>query len=1143
MKRIYLLLCTLLLSLSALAQTTPWATTTVTSQTRKLSGFNQLRWLWGGTILFSFPDTLATYIQKKDSTLYLTPYSLFHGRNTWYKKNVFEDSILSNTVLISNGPIKVTGTNGVSAWSALFNSAEISGNLQVDNIIYANNAVNSPMFHTPKTPGNGFDGPEYDITNNNNSNFLILTAPTISGSNKSQTFQNKGGVIALTSDTAGIQNQISGKRDTIGGTLGAKLNFKAKGDAIILTDAATTASSTTVTSALAHFTSGDVGKTVGIPYAGTDTLSHGVGKTLMAKIVSVTDAHTIVLNNAAVKTVVTTRRFYTGAMAIKDSVLVITGGDLTKADIGKKVTVYGAGPKVLSVSSVPDTTVNRPLDCYILNVTDATHALLSKWALTTSSSDSVKIAGASLVYGTDDSAPLQNALDTASLLKKPLILETGRYLTTVGLKLKSNINLSGYNRNSVLIAAGTALAAISTNNNSSADSIIQSPIIHDFEIDGSFVRNNVYSSMNNCILIRPTKDMKIYNMYMHNSAATCISFGYADNFIISHNTIAYCGLQVQEPVSTIIAGGNGIGDGTGRSEYERGVISENFVTNSGDANITVEGQNSILKSKGILITNNHTEWGVNSEFKDCGTDGTVYTNNESFYGKRGIIGMYTTFKPAPGWYPKNGTYTDNYFFNCLNGIQYISQNMGVIISRNRMETDSVYAPQNGILVQFIKGMSSDVKDIVIEANYIKYFQNKGISFETDATASPFTANLVIKNNNVINVGTSGSTKAAIRTFVDIANFDYENNFTVDNRPVGLRGMSYGFQITGKVVTNLFIGNNTALGFVTGTENLAGTVTTTTRRPDFALAGTWAAQQTFTLSPIVTAATVSSLAGFDASKKIVTITALPSGTTATTQAAGTNNTTVATSAALFAERTNTATLTNKTLTSPILNTTSVVGQVWAATNTAGAGNWATFIPDTTTAGTGLVSKNRLATNLTGYGKLGASQHWTSINLFDAGIAIGTTSFPGQVTFQGTSFTTALQIINPTKGIALFLPNGTASDTVLTKGTNIQITGTPTIVAGAGAGTSPTVSVTTNGRGLQVTVTVGTLPTASAVIATVTLPNAMPYTPYPVFSSPSGAGMLLTGTSMIGISSSGPSNVTLTAGTVALPTGTYIWNIKL
>lgn len=112
-------------------------------------------------------------------------------------------------------------------------------------------------------------------------------------------------------------------------------------------------------------------------------------------------------------------------------------------------------------------------------------------------------------------------------------------------------------------------------------------------------------------------------------------------------------------------------------------------------------------------------------------------------------------------------------------------------------------------------------------------------------------------------------------------------------------------------------------------------------------------------------------------------------------------------------------------------------------------------------------------------------------------------------------------------------------------NSFITGTPTIVAGAGAGTSPTVSVITNGKQLQVTVTTGTLPTGTnATIATVTLANPLTYTPYPIFSSASAATSLLNGASMVYMTSTGASNVTITAGTTALVAATtYIWNIAL
>jgi len=109
----------------------------------------------------------------------------------------------------------------------------------------------------------------------------------------------------------------------------------------------------------------------------------------------------------------------------------------------------------------------------------------------------------------------------------------------------------------------------------------------------------------------------------------------------------------------------------------------------------------------------------------------------------------------------------------------------------------------------------------------------------------------------------------------------------------------------------------------------------------------------------------------------------------------------------------------------------------------------------------------------------------------------------------------------------------------------ITGTPTIAAGAGAGTSPTVSVTTNGKQLQVTVTTGTLPTGTnATIATVTLPNALSYTPYPVFSGANANTSLLSAASMVYMTSSGTANVTITSGTTALTAATtYVWNISL
>jgi hypothetical protein len=125
------------------------------------------------------------------------------------------------------------------------------------------------------------------------------------------------------------------------------------------------------------------------------------------------------------------------------------------------------------------------------------------------------------------------------------------------------------------------------------------------------------------------------------------------------------------------------------------------------------------------------------------------------------------------------------------------------------------------------------------------------------------------------------------------------------------------------------------------------------------------------------------------------------------------------------------------------------------------------------------------------------------------------------------------------------NNYTDTTLVDKGYVCPVTGTPTIVAGAGAGISPTVSVMANGKQLQVIVTTGTSPTESnATIATVTLANALSYTPYPVFSSANANTASLSGASMIYMTSSGTTNVTITSGTTALTASTtYVWNITL
>jgi len=69
-----------------------------------------------------------------------------------------------------------------------------------------------------------------------------------------------------------------------------------------------------------------------------------------------------------------------------------------------------------------------------------------------------------------------------------------------------------------------------------------------------------------------------------------------------------------------------------------------------------------------------------------------------------------------------------------------------------------------------------------------------------------------------------------------------------------------------------------------------------------------------------------------------------------------------------------------------------------------------------------------------------------------------------------------------------------------------TGTPTVAAGTGAGTSPTITITGTDSGGKIALTIGTSPTASATVMTITFNTAYSSTPYPTLSAGNSAAAL-------------------------------------
>jgi hypothetical protein len=108
-------------------------------------------------------------------------------------------------------------------------------------------------------------------------------------------------------------------------------------------------------------------------------------------------------------------------------------------------------------------------------------------------------------------------------------------------------------------------------------------------------------------------------------------------------------------------------------------------------------------------------------------------------------------------------------------------------------------------------------------------------------------------------------------------------------------------------------------------------------------------------------------------------------------------------------------------------------------------------------------------------------------------------------------------------------------------------TPTIAADTGAGSGAVAAITRgNDKNMQVSITTGTAPSASAVAATISfgIPFAGGYIPSPKFSPANGAAAALNGAGQVFMDAAASSGFTITAGSSALAASTlYLWNVEV
>jgi len=195
--------------------------------------------------------------------------------------------------------------------------------------------------------------------------------------------------------------------------------------------------------------------------------------------------------------------------------------------------------------------------------------------------------------------------------------------------------------------------------------------------------------------------------------------------------------------------------------------------------------------------------------------------------------------------------------------------------------------------------------------------------------------------------------------------------------------------------------------------------------------------------------------------------------------------------------------------------------------------------TLVTGSSLITAGAFSTTLTSTATTNATLPAGTNTLYGTGTGSITssqlaTSLSDETGTGANVFATSPTLVTPTLGVA--------SATSVTAPKFIMSGTAPGIAAGAGAGTGPTVTITGKDQGMQVSVTTGTTPTLSGVIATVTYNVAYATAGIPVICASNVNANLLTGANQVIISTFGTGGFTITAGTVALTASTtYTWNI--
>lgn len=557
----------------------------------------------------------------------------------------------------------------------------------------------------------------------------------------------------------------------------------AKGNAVVTTGAIASGQHT-LTKTSGNFVSADVGKAVVIPAAGvTRSVSDGNITSGSPTLTSATATFT----SADVRSTVT-----------------IAGAGVAGTTLTAKVKKYRNGTTVDLDTNASTTVTNHTTTVTVfLNTTISS---VSGGVATLAAAAGATVAGATFIYGTDDSIAC-NAAMAAAAGGGQVYFPSGKYLISASISLDQanyvNIMGAGEGATSIYQIGSGGSAAFHTLTFSSGSPLTQFSMSN-MTIDGAYMQG-AYNVHNCGVRAQYLQRCTFDHMTIRNTLATGLGIDWLTHGTVIDNIRALnCGAGSYQGS----AGGGcaGIGIAVGMHAIEEFVVSNCHAAGNGTFGIFIEASAGSVMATGMRITGSSAEGNGLSGFGDCGGIGAIWTGNWSYNniydGFTNCAG--TTTYAIPG---QDTLWSDNVaYFNGRHGFSYTPLVLGFNTfqpntTAQRISWKNCKAWSNGLRGFEVDTGSGGATIDKVTLDNCEGYQNNSSGLLFNGTG--LVKNVQVNNCSVPNNGLGLSDTFGVRFNCNVTDARIRGLTAYDNN--GTQKQTYGVTISsGITVTNLFI---------------------------------------------------------------------------------------------------------------------------------------------------------------------------------------------------------------------------------------------------------------------------------------------------------------------------------------------------